>query len=86
MDTLRISLPEGVKAIVDQQIAHGRFANESEYVCRLIEDDERRQAQDHLESLLLARVTGSESIEMDSADWIQMRKEFHRRVTAEGMR
>jgi antitoxin ParD1/3/4 len=84
MSTLQISLPEHVKAVVDEQVASGRFPNHSEYVCRLIEDDERRRAQFALESTLVSRLNGSGTVEMDKADWAQMREEFNRRVSNRG--
>ena len=83
MSTLQISLPEQVKAVVDEQMATGRFASESEYLCQLVEEDQRRRARAQLESLLVSRVTGTATVNMDAADWANMRAEFHRRRTAE---
>jgi antitoxin ParD1/3/4 len=83
MSTLQVSLPDRLKEIVDMQVASGRFSNESEYLCRLIEDDQRRHSQAEVESLLVSRVTDTRTVEMDAADWKQMRDEFGRRI-AEG--
>ena len=84
MSTLQISLPDSLRAVVDRQVASGQFASESEYVCRLIEEDQRRQAQAEVESFLISRVSGSSTVEMDGADWNQMRNEFKRRITGGG--
>ena len=80
MSTLQISLPEHVKAVIDEQIASGRFPTESEYVCRLIEEDGHRRAQAGLESTLVSRLENPASTEMNSADWARMREEFNRRM------
>ena len=80
MSTLQISLPEHVKAVADEQVARGDYADHSEYVCHLIEADERRRGQAELETLLLARVQDERTIEMDEGDLQRMRDEFQRRI------
>jgi antitoxin ParD1/3/4 len=80
MSTLQISLPEHVKAVVDEQVASGRFPSEREYVCRLIEEDGHRRAQAGVESTLVSRLENPASLEMNAADWAGMREEFNRRV------
>ena len=53
MPSMNISLPEPLKEFVDAQIAGGRFGNASEYVRELIRADEKRKAEERLETLLL---------------------------------
>ena len=53
MQSMNISLPEPLKEFVDGQIAVGRYSNASEYVCELIRADEKRKAEERLETLLL---------------------------------
>jgi Arc/MetJ-type ribon-helix-helix transcriptional regulator len=80
MSTLQITLPDTVRALVREQVNSGRFSTESEYLCHLIEDDQKRRSREELESLLLSRVNGSETVEMNSTDWQHMRDEFQRRI------
>jgi antitoxin ParD1/3/4 len=61
METMNISLPERMKAYVDSQIAEGRYSSASEYVRDLIRDDERRKAEEQLETLLLEGMRGEKS-------------------------
>lgn len=61
METMNISLPEPLKAFVEAQIAAGRYSSVSEYVRELIREDERRKAQEQLESLLLDGLKGERS-------------------------
>ncbi len=42
MSTMNISLPEGLKAFVDEQVAGGGFSTSSEYVRELIRRDQGR--------------------------------------------
>lgn len=45
MATMNISLPDGLKAYVEEQANNGRFANVSDYVRDLIRRDQERSAQ-----------------------------------------
>ena len=74
MQTMNISLPDPMKEFVEHQIANGRYSSVSEYVRELIRDDERRKAQERLESMLLEGLAG-ESTEMTRQDWDDIRKE-----------
>ena len=78
---MNISLPDTLKQFVDDQIASGRYSSVSEYIRELIRDDEKRKAEERLESLLLEGLDGDES-ELTRQDWAALRKEARARVTA----
>lgn len=50
MSTMNISLPEGLKAFVDEQVARRGYGTSSEYVRALIRRDQDRE---HLRALLI---------------------------------
>lgn len=50
MSTMNISLPESLKAFVDEQVAGGSYGTSSEYVRELIRRD---QARKELRAILL---------------------------------
>ena len=81
MESMNISLPEPLKAFVDSQISTGRYSSASEYVRELIRADEKRKAEEQLESLLLAGLKGEEDV-MSRADWQQIRQEATAQVRA----
>ncbi len=81
MESMNISLPEPLKAFVDSQISTGRYSSASEYVRELIRADEKRKAEEQLESLLLAGLKGEETV-MSCADWQQIRQEATAQVRA----
>ena len=74
MQSMNISLPDPMKEFVDGQIAKGRYSSASEYVRELIRADEKRKAEEQLESLLLEGL-GSEETALTPADWQAIRKE-----------
>lgn len=51
MSTMNVSLPEALKAFVDQQVENGGYSTSSEYVRELIRKEQDRQ---RLRGLLLA--------------------------------
>jgi len=62
MSTMNISLPETMKAFVDEQVSQRGYGTSSEYVRELIRKDQDRQ---RLRNLLLA---GAESVPTQPAD------------------
>lgn len=81
MQSMNISLPEPLKEFVDGQIASGRYSSASEYIRGLIRQDEKRQAEERLETLLLGGLQGEEA-ELTREDWSAIRKEARARVAA----
>lgn len=74
MQSMNISLPEPLKQFVDGQIAQGRYSSASEYVRELIRADEKRKAQEQLETLLMAGLN-SPATELTEKDWNEIRQE-----------
>lgn len=85
MQTMNISLPDQLKDFVDDQVGSGRYSSVSEYVRDLIRDDEKRKAQERLETLLLEGIQSGEATEMARQDWNDIRaealKQFEARQT-----
>lgn len=74
MQTMNISLPDPLKDFVDHQIAEGRYSSVSEYIRELIRNDEKRKAQQRLETLLLEGLESEES-ELTRQDFDDIRKD-----------
>ena len=79
MSTLQIALPDNVKAVLDKRFASGNYANSSDYLCRLIEEDERLRAESRIETSLVARLEDDRSVEMNETDWGKIRENFKMR-------
>ena len=80
MTTLNISLPESMRAYVEEQAQLGGYSTTSEYVRALIREDQRRKAQEQLEGLLLEGLQSGTPQMMTPEDWKAVRAEVQKRI------
>lgn len=73
-----ISLSDAHRAFLDDQVAHGGYADIGEYIAALIEADARAKAQTRLEDLLL------EGLEGEATEWTEADSERLKRLAATG--
>ena len=76
---MNISLPDGLKSFVDEQVASRGYGTSSEYMRELIRKDQDCQ---HLRGLLLEGAASAPSTPADEAFFDGLRKRVHRRTTA----
>lgn len=79
MTTMNISLPDAMRAFVEQKIAQGGYSTASEYVRELIRDDQKRAAQERLEALLIEGIESGPAREMTAGDWQELRRRVWQR-------
>ena len=84
MTTLNISLPDAMKAFIDNRIAEAGYSTASEYFRELVRLDQERREQKKLEAVLLERLQGDDWEEMSQSDWDFLRQELKTRLAAEG--
>jgi len=63
--TMNISLPDSMKAFVDERLSKDGYGTVSEYVRELIRADQKRREEEKLETLLLQRLQGDSEMELD---------------------
>lgn len=80
MTTLNISLPDSMRAFIDEQIAKEGFSTASEYIRHLIRQDQKRAAQAKLETMLLEGLDSGEAIEVTDEWWEQKRAALVQRL------
>lgn len=73
MTTMNISLPEGLKAYVDEQVAARGYGSASEYLRDLIRRERDRQ---HLRALLLEGAASGPGVLADDAFFQSLRDEI----------
>ncbi len=73
MSNINISLPESMKAFIEEQVAQGGYGSVSEYLQELITQDQKRKMQEHIEELLIAGLESGETIEVNDEWWQQKR-------------
>jgi antitoxin ParD1/3/4 len=79
VQTMNISLPDPMKDFVDRQVASGRYSSASEYILKLIREDEKRTAEEKLEALLLKGVNSGDPIEITPEYWEGKRQQLIKR-------
>ena len=80
MTTLNISLPESMRAYIDEKVSLGGYSTASEYVRQLIRDDQKAAAQERLELLLMEGIESGERIEGSDEYWEQKKARLLKRV------
>ena len=70
MSTMNISLPEGLKGFVDQQVRSRGYSSSSEYLRELIRKDQDRQA---LRGLLIEGAASPPAVTADAEYFDQLR-------------
>jgi antitoxin ParD1/3/4 len=71
MTTMNISLPEPMRAYVEQQVAQGGFSTASEYIRQLVREDQKRAAKERLESLLMEGIESGPAVEITDEYWAE---------------
>jgi antitoxin ParD1/3/4 len=74
--TMNISLPDSMKAFVDERLDSDGYGTVSEYVRDLIRADQKRKEQERLERMLLERLNAPDS----AIDFDQVRKAAARQL------
>lgn len=69
MATINISLPDNLKAFVEEQVKERGYSTASEYFRELIRNDQQHKAKQKLEELLLAGLESGEPITV-TADYV----------------
>jgi len=76
MTTVTISLPESLKAFIDEQLATKGYGNVSEYFRSLLRSAQKREANARLETLLVEGLTaGGDDIPLTPAFWKDLKAE-----------
>jgi antitoxin ParD1/3/4 len=80
MATMNISIPDEMKAFVEEQAAKQGFGTVSEYIRVLIRGVQERQAErDRVDALLLAGLNSGPASDFSQDDWESIQQEVHER-------
>ena len=71
--TFSIVMPGKMRSYVDRRLKGGSFGNVSEYFRHLVREDQKREAQDRLETLLLEGEASGPGIVVDDDYWTKSR-------------
>ena len=77
--TMNISLPDVMKAFVEEQVQSGGFGTVSEYVRDLVRRDQKDHAQAKLEALLLEGLESGEPVPLNAEYRENLLRDFEAR-------
>jgi antitoxin ParD1/3/4 len=81
---MNISLPDAMRAFVEQKVASGGYSTASEYIRELVRADQKRAAQERLEALLLEGLNSGDPIEISDAWWERKKADLLARLAEKG--
>lgn len=71
---MNISLPDSMRAYIEEQVASGGYSTVSEYFRELVRQDQKQKAQERLEVLLLEGIESGTATPMNTEDWENIRQ------------
>lgn len=74
MTSINISLPDSMKAYIEEQVDKGGYSTVSEYFRELIRQDQKRKATERLETMLLEGLDSGSATPMTQKDWEEIRQ------------
>jgi antitoxin ParD1/3/4 len=74
MATLNISIPEPLHEFVERQVAEGGHGDASEYIRKLLREEQKKKAKERVEALLLEGLNSGEPIEVNAEYWEKKRR------------
>ena len=77
---MNISLPDSMRAYVEDLVAKGGYSSVSEYFRELVRLDQKRKAQERLETMLLEGLNSGAATEITQQDWEDIRKAVREKV------
>ena len=80
MSTLNVSLPQSMRAFIDETVSAGGYSTASEYIRELVRRDQKRVADERLENLLLDGLESGEPVEVSDAWWQRKKAELTERL------
>ena len=80
MTTMNISLPDSMRAFIEQKVVQGGYSTASEYIRQLVREDQRHAAQQRLEALLIEGVESGPAIEITDEYWAAKKADLLKRV------
>jgi len=80
METMNIALPESMKEFVRERVSQGGYSSVSEYVRDLIRADQKRKAEERIDSLLLEGLDSGAPIAVTPEYWEEKKRRLTERL------
>ena len=80
MKSINISLSDAMRTYIEEKVATGGYSSVSEYFRELVRQDQKRQAAERLEVMLLEGLNSGNATEMTPDDWEDIRQAVRERI------
>ncbi|HLO86600.1 MAG TPA: type II toxin-antitoxin system ParD family antitoxin [Nostocaceae cyanobacterium] len=80
MKSMNISLPDNMRAYVEEQVAQGGYSSASEYFRELVRQDQKQKANERLQTMLLEGLNSGNATEMTTQDWEDIRQAVREKI------
>ena len=81
MTSINISLPDSMQTYIEEQVAQGGYSAVSEYFRELILKDQKRQASERLQGMLLEGLESGNPTAMTEENWMEIRQAVRSRIS-----
>ncbi len=81
METINISLPDALRTYVEKRVIQDGYDTTSEYFRELVQQDQRRQADERLEASLLKSLDGEPAKPFAKSDIEEVRQAVSTRLS-----
>ncbi|MHC5738737.1 type II toxin-antitoxin system ParD family antitoxin [Nostoc sp.] len=72
--------PDAMRTYIEKTVATGGYSSVSEYFRELVRQDQKRQAAERLETMLLEGLNSGNATEMTPDDWEDIRQAVRERI------
>ena len=80
METMNVALPESMKQFVQERVTADGYSSVSEYVRELIRADQKRKAEERIDSLLLEGLDSGAPITVTPEYWEEKKRRLTERL------
>lgn len=80
LTSMNVSLPRTQKTYVEEQSARTGCSTASEYIRRLIHEDQLRQEREWLDRKLVEAMQSGADVELTASDWAEIRADARARL------
>ncbi|MBC1236859.1 type II toxin-antitoxin system ParD family antitoxin [Nostoc sp. 2RC] len=81
MKSINISLPDVMRTYVEEQVASGGYSTVSEYFRELVRQDQKRKAEERLQTLLLEGLNSGSATPLTDQDWDDIRQAVQKKIS-----
>ena len=80
METMNVALPESMKHFVQERVSEGGYSSVSEYIRDLIRADQKRNAHERIDTLLLEGLDSGKPLAVTPEYWEEKKRRLNERL------